>query len=306
MHPSLSAPFPWFGGKRRIAPLIWQRFGACRTYIEPFAGSLATLLARPSPQGNEIVNDLDCCVANFWRALQRDPQAVAWLADYPVNEADLIARHRWLVDQNRFREQIREDPDWCDLKVAAWWVWGISQWIGSGFCDLSHPAPSRKLPHLISGAGVHRRTIEDGRSDSIEGWFLALGRRLRSVRVACGDWRRVLSDASLAEDPTGILLDPPYSSDEHGVSYSADSGDVADQVRAWAIEHGDRPNLRIALCGYAGEHAMPPSWEEVAWKANGGYANRADGRGRANAERERIWFSPACQKSTEPDLFSDF
>ena len=92
MHPSLSAPFPWFGGKRRIAPLIWQRFGTCRTYIEPFAGPMATLLARPSPQGNEIVNDLDCYVANFWRALQRDPEAVAWLADYPVNEADLVAR----------------------------------------------------------------------------------------------------------------------------------------------------------------------------------------------------------------------
>ena len=305
MHTPLSAPFPWFGGKRRIAPLIWSRFGSCATYIEPFAGSLATLLARPSPQGTEIVNDLDCYVANFWRALQRDPEAVAWLADYPVNEVDLVARNAWLIRQNRFREQIREDPDWCDLKVAAWWVWGIAQWIGSGFCDPSRPAPAKKLPHLVSGAGVHRRSLADV-PGGLDAWFVALGARLRGVRVACGDWSRVLSRAVIQEGPVGIMLDPPYSSDEHGISYSAGSGDVADQVRAWAIEHGDRLDLRIALCGYAGEHAMPPSWEEVAWKANGGYGNRADGRGRANADRERVWFSPGCQKMASNDLFSDF
>lgn len=306
MHdPSLTAPFPWFGGKRRAAPLIWQRLGACRTYIEPFAGSLATLLGRPSPQGNEIVNDLDCYVANFWRALKSDPQAVAWLADYPVNEADLIARNRWLVQQETFRERIRMDPDWCDYKVAAWWVWGIAQWIGSGFCDPNHSIPTRKLPHLVSGSGIHRQTLtwEQG-SAKLEDWFLALGARLRSVRVACGDWSRVLSDASLSEAPTGIMLDPPYSSDLHGITYAASEDDVAHQVHAWAIEHGERPNLRIALCGYEGEHQLPSTWSEVPWKAVGGYGNRSNGRGRANAERERIWFSPHCLRIDSGDLFS--
>lgn len=297
----LQAPFPWFGGKRRVSSIVWERFGDCRTYIEPFAGSLATLLGRPRPQGREIVNDLDCYVANFWRALQKDPDAVAWLAQYPANEADLVARHRWLVEQNRFREQIRADPDWCDFKVAAWWVWGISLWIGSGFCDLSRPAPSVKLPHLVSGAGVHRDRIP---GDNTETWFRSLATRLRSVRVACGDWTRVLSDATLSENPTGIFLDPPYSSAEHGVQYAAGSDDVASAVREWAITHGQRPHLRIALCGYDGEHNMPNDWEVVAWKAVGGYGNRTDGRGRANAERERIWFSPGCRKPTAEDLFS--
>jgi len=39
---SLRAPFPWFGGKRRIAPAIWPALGAVDNYVEPFAGSLAT------------------------------------------------------------------------------------------------------------------------------------------------------------------------------------------------------------------------------------------------------------------------
>jgi site-specific DNA-adenine methylase len=40
----LRAPFPWFGGKSRIAHLVWERFGDVAHYIEPFAGSLAVLL----------------------------------------------------------------------------------------------------------------------------------------------------------------------------------------------------------------------------------------------------------------------
>ena len=38
-----------------------------------------------------------------------------------------------------------------------------------------------------------------------------------------------------------------------------------------------------------------PGWEMVSWKANGGYGNQGQGRGRANAKRECLWLSPACQ-----------
>ncbi len=123
----------------------------------------------------------------------------------------------------------------------------------------------------------------------------------RPVRIACGEWDRVLGDSvTIKHGTTGVFLDPPYSADEHAVDYSADT-DVAHAVREWAIANGDNPLLRIALCGYDGEHAMPESWECVAWKARGGYGSQGDGRGRANASRERIWFSPHCLKP--PTLF---
>jgi hypothetical protein len=71
-------------------------------------------------------------------------------------------------------------------------------------------------------------------------------------------------------------------------------------VRLWAVENGDNPLLRIALCGYVEEHvaAMPSSWECVAWKAQGGYGSQAGDRGNENGKRERIWFSPHCLKAT--------
>lgn len=94
---NLKSPFPWFGGKSRAAEIIWNRFGEVPNYCEPFAGSLAVLLFRPTEPGIETVNDLDRYVANFWRAVQSDPEAVAAHANWPVNEVDLEARHYWLV-----------------------------------------------------------------------------------------------------------------------------------------------------------------------------------------------------------------
>lgn len=132
---TLRAPFPWFGGKRRIAPVIWERFGEVANYIEPFAGSLAVLLARPHAPRVETVNDKDAYVANFWRAVSHDPDAVAAYADWPVNEADLHARHQWLVSSGRERvDRLTSDPDYFDAKVAGWWVWGLCLWIGTGWC----------------------------------------------------------------------------------------------------------------------------------------------------------------------------
>lgn len=131
----LRAPFPWFGGKSKAAELVWSRLGNVSNYVEPFAGSLAVLLARPHEARIETVNDRDCYLSNFWRSLRFDPDKVAFYADWPVNEADLHARHRWLCNRVKFRERMLADPHYYDAKVAGWWAWGISQWIGGGWCS---------------------------------------------------------------------------------------------------------------------------------------------------------------------------
>ena len=45
----MRTPFPYFGGKGRIAAEVWQRFGDPSYYFEPFGGALAVLLGRPTP-----------------------------------------------------------------------------------------------------------------------------------------------------------------------------------------------------------------------------------------------------------------
>lgn len=297
--PRLRAPFPWFGGKSRAAELIWSRLGDVGTYVEPFAGSLAVLLARPTPPRIETVNDLDAHLSNFWRALQAEPARVAHFADWPVSEADLHARHRALLGQlAAHRTRMRADPNYFDAQLAGWWVWGVSQWIGGGWCaerqEASFALPTEQLPRVsaLGGTAVH-----GARVDSLCAWFAQLQARLRRVRVCCGDWRRVLSPAVLlGSGVTGVLLDPPYSAQQRDPAlYAVEAAHISQDVRAWALEHGNAPQLRIALCGYEGEHEMPPSWSCVAWRPKGGYGSQsATGRGRKNRERERIWFSPHC------------
>jgi hypothetical protein len=135
----LKSPYPYFGGKRLVAPIVWQVFGNPQNYCEPFFGSGAVLLSRSDWEGKiETINELNPYVANFWRAIRFDPEQTAYHADWPVNEADLHARHLWLINQGDFRESMLTDPDYFDPKIAGWWCWGLSQWIGHGWCSFEH------------------------------------------------------------------------------------------------------------------------------------------------------------------------
>lgn len=253
MNGELKAPFPWFGGKSRIATEVWTALGPVDNYVEPFAGSLAALLMRPDDgwqTGAETVNDADSFLSNFWRALSADPEQVAHFADWPVNETDLLARHIWLVNTGKERiAKMESDPEFYDAKVAGWWVWGINSWIGSGWCSGNGPhrivdgvvsddrkrphlgdagqGVSRKRPHLgNAGRGVNRKRPHLGnhapgpslpmvwQDGTLTEYFSQLSQRLRRVRVCCGDWSRVVTTGSLSfGDTVGVFLDPPYLGD---------------------------------------------------------------------------------------------
>ncbi len=330
MKTRLRAPYPWFGGKASIADIVWERLGDVMNFVEPFFGSGAVLLSRPHypwrPEGSnriETVNDLDGFVPNFWRAIAADPEAVAAHADWPVSELDLHARHLWLTNSGRqIVERLREDPDWFDAKIAGWWVWGICQWIGSGWC--AHPEwrqlphlgdagmgihrPSQQLPHLgNAGRGIHRPSQKRphlgnaGRGNELLAYFTALSERMRGVRICCGDWSRVCGPTpTVQQGLTGVFLDPPYTLSERDARLYAIEMESTIKVRQWCKEWGADSRLRIVLCGYAGEgHEELESlgWQVHKWKANGGYGSQGDGEstnGRDNAGRERLWFSPHC------------
>ena len=315
--PVISAPFPWFGGKRKVAAEVWARFGAVDNYVEPFFGSGAVLLGRPDPDGNETINDLDGYVANFWRAVKHAPDATADWADNPVNENDLHARHVWLLQQREdLRARLEGDPDWHDPKIAGWWVWGIACWIGSGFCSGNGAwwvDDNRQLVHLgDNGRGVNRKRVHlgnNGQGDEpaarLGAWFAALSDRLKRVRVCSGDWSRVCGPSvTFKHGLTGVFLDPPYADTAERQSdlYREDSEDVAHAAREWAIANGENPLLRIALCGYEGEHEMSDSWDVFRWSAGAGFGGQAVER-TENGKRERVWFSPNCLTRAQPDLF---
>jgi DNA adenine methylase len=347
---SLKAPFPYFGGKSGAANLIWSRFGNTPNYVEPFAGSLAVLLNRPHHPKTETVNDADGLLSNAWRAIRLDPDAVARHCDHPVVEVDLHARHIVLTNgRNQLTARLEADPEYYDAKLAGWWIWGLCNKIGGGWCSGEGPwrvqdgllikskaqAPgiTRSLPHLgDAGKGISRslphlgdagtgdtrpgitRSIPHlgnaGKGDSLPSvnnpglydWMQALSTRLRRVRICCGDWTRVTGDSvTTKHGMTAVLLDPPYAAEDadNDVYGTAYSGQIAHDVRAWAIQNGTNPLLRIALCGYDGnEELAEHGWTCVPWKARKGYQTLNEDGGH-NGHREAVWFSPACLR---PDL----
>jgi len=319
--------FPWFGGKSRAAAEVSAAMGAVSVYCEPFAGSLGVLLQR-EPVKHEVVNDADGWIVNFWRALAASPDEVARWADWPVTEADLTARHLWLVERAAtVREALQADAEWYDAKAAGWWVWGICAWIGSGWCSGSGPwvregegddarvvrgaaGVRRKLPHLgDAGRGVHRQLPHLGTAGqgvhrqgvALAEWMGEVSARLRHVRVACGDWSRVVTPAVLHRRAkkhaiVGVLLDPPYPAGwDTETAYAGQDREAADlwgEVTAWAAAEGEDRRMRIVVCGYEGLWEPPPGWTVRRW------TRKTDAAGKNGRQPEVLWCSPGCVSAT--------
>jgi DNA adenine methylase len=69
-------PFAYFGGKTRLARQIVDLLPPHEHYVEPYAGSLAVLLAKPRSR-METVNDIDRDLVTFWKVLRDQPDNLA-------------------------------------------------------------------------------------------------------------------------------------------------------------------------------------------------------------------------------------
>ena len=344
------APFPYFGGKRRAVAAVWAALGPVRSYVEPFCGSAAVLLGRPVETyvtrgwpGVETINDASGMVANFWRAVRAVPAEVAALADYPVSELDLHARHRWLVDRaGALRAALEADPDYFEAKTAAWWAWGASAWIGDGWCpedgtaidvklpDVSHAAKglhlAHKMPNVANAArGVQlparaahpdeadaalRRTAfadERVRHGSLDAWMASLARRLRNARVTCGDWKRVAKRS---------VLFPVSEPDDHvaGVFLDPPYDAAVRGAMRYAVDGASLSAEARAWCVAEGDNPRlrivlaGEAGEHAALEARGWRVaawQRKGGYSRGEGRRdERLWLSPHCVGARQQELFA--
>jgi hypothetical protein len=166
-----------------------------------------------------------------------------------------------------------------------------------------------------TGSGVTQEVSTAGTCASrrawLIDWFSRLRDRLRTVRVCCGHFLRVMDSESVTTrlGVTGIFADPPYphsnpdgsSSRSEGLYAQDDPDKIRDELLAYCLERGGNPMMRICVAGYDTDgYAVleKHGWDAVAWVSQGGYGNRSK-KGKANAKRERLWFSPHCVK---PDM----
>ena len=178
------APFPFFGGKRHAAPLVWALLGDPMHYVEAFMGSMAVLFERPHPCNrpyhSETVSDTDGLLVNAYRAIQWHPDATAEACSWPVSELDKIARQLGCLEfvASGRVDLLAGSAEWCDPQIAGWWLYGVCCQIGAFHGvgpwtanpvtgrlvkrGLREPWVWHNLPHITdNGQGVHHAGLRE-------------------------------------------------------------------------------------------------------------------------------------------------
>jgi site-specific DNA-adenine methylase len=323
----LEPPLRYFGGKRLIAPTVWELLGNPQSYIEPFAGGLAVLLARPMPIAanvHETVNDIDGTIVNIWRSIRQDPETLAVWLDRPPAEADLVAVHNYLVEnKERIEQLVKSHPDACDTLAAAYHLHYLRyktrdfRLQGTLRTAKPHHTVHRRNYQLMLVRDYDlRRAIFDKQGAA---QLYAIARRLRYVRILCGDWSRCFTgyywrgkESSGSQLTVGVYMDPPYADTDRSDVYTHESYEVAYEAMEWCLQHAHEPWLRIVFSSYD-EFLKPPwcerlaagGWRIINWKAKGGYSGLGKREVNLNPRREVLYISPNCRPHPQAVLLAD-
>lgn len=271
-------PFAYFGGKTRLAERIIQLLPPHAHYVEPFAGSLAVLLAKPRAE-METVNDLDGDLMTFWRVLRDRPED--------------LALHMALTPHSRAEHQAAYQPATDEIEQARR-VWVLlSQGRGgtlrrTGWRFYRNPGASTySFPEYLA-AYVNR--------------VPACAERLAGVSLECRDALEVIADYGQHADVL-LYCDPPYVGSTRAANYrhemTADGNhrEVASALAAC--------KSAVVVSGYhsALYDEMYDGWHRVeisAWTGNG----IRDGATKVDGNRVEVLWSnrPLGQ---QPGLFDE-
>jgi DNA adenine methylase len=221
---------PYFGGKQLTAQWVIDHLPAHEHYVEPFAGSLAVLLAKPA-SAMETVNDLDHDLVTFWRVLREQPAELARLcANTPHSR----------VEQQQ--ANVREHPADLTDPERARRVWvQLTQGRGgvrsnTGWRHYAKPVGSTSMPQYLAGYVARM-------APAVE--------RLRGVSLECRPALEVI--AEYGRHPEVLLyVDPPY------LGSTRSSGGYRHEMKA-EVEHRELAaalrscRAAVVLSGYHSE-----------------------------------------------------
>ena len=268
-------PFAYFGGKSILAPRIAAALPPHRHYVEPFAGSLAVLLAKP-PSLMETVNDLDGAIVNFWRVLRDRPQDLARVcALTPHSRAEFESSAE--VDAGDELEQARRlfvrltQGRSGRLKRAGWRHY------------VSPSTVSTAFPSYLEG-------YVDRMAAAVE--------RLHHVTLECRPALEIIERYGACDDVL-LYVDPPYlgSTRANDRSYRHElMSDGEHRVLAEALR---ACRAAVVLSGYPSElydEELYSDWHRATFTTGTGQG--ADGSGWSN-RTEVLW----CNRRPHPSLF---
>ncbi len=178
----MRGPFPYIGGKNRIATQIIALFPEHTTYVEPFCGG-AQVFFHKDPSPVEVLNDLDNEIVNFFRVCQHHYEELV------RNLKFCLASRTWF---SLFRASSAESLTDV-LRAARFFYLQKNSFAGLRLRPAYHRVTTQppsfdpvRLPELIEN--VHKR--------------------LAKVQIECAPYEEVI--ARFDRPHTLFFLDPPY------------------------------------------------------------------------------------------------
>ncbi len=223
-------PFSYFGGKTNLADRIVSLLPDHLHYVEPYAGSLAVLLAKPALT-LETVNDLDSDLMTFWRVLRDRP--------------DDLARVCALTPHARCELTAAWEPTDDELELARR-VWVI---LTQGRSATLRGSKSG-WKHFVAPSGTSVGV--PGYLDAYVERMAAITRRLRSVSLESMPALDLIAKYG-AHDDVLLYVDPPYlgSTRGWGLNYRHEMKDAAEHRALAEALHAAR--AAVVLSGYASD-----------------------------------------------------
>ncbi len=257
----MKPPTPYFGSKGTLASWIVNLLPPHEHYVEPFAGSLAVLLAK-QPSRMETVNDLDGALMTFWRILRDRP--------------DDLMRVCSLTPHSRAEFEAAYDETGCDDLELARRIWVRLTQSRSGTLRRSG------WRHYVApGTYLSMPGYLDGYRDRLA----PVAERLMRVSLECRPALEVI--ASYGSRPDVLLyIDPPYlgSTRGWGNNYRVEMK-TDDEHRELAKALWDC-SATVILSGY---HS--PLYDELyeGWHREQAAANTGNGRSGEQDRVEVLW-----------------
>ena len=216
-----------YGKAEWIASLLpWERD---TMYVEPFAGMLGVLLAR-EPVKNEIVNDLDGNLVNWWRVVREQPDEFGWLVETMPHSRD---------EYNQALARLNDESLSAINRALAF-----------------HTCISQSVMHTTASGPKQWRRVLNTRTGSLGRWrserVAALAERVWNVQLENCDALDLLCKMETRESAV-IYCDPPYASaNTTPYLYNVD---VTEMERSLQRQQG-----RVLVSGYGDE------WDSLGWR----------------------------------------
>lgn len=222
MARQVKPPFSYYGGKTSLATDIAGLLPPHEHYVEPFAGSLAVLLAKP-PSRQETVNDLDGDLMTFWRVLR----------DYP----DELERRCALTPHARAEYEDSRDlgvPD--DLERARRVFVRLTQ----GRSHSMRPTGWWFLRAKDTQSPANKTLSRASRIPNV-------ARRIRSVTLEARDALDIIRDYG-AEPDVCIYMDPPYLGSTRATNYRHEM--LTNEAHTEFAEAANACTAKVVISGY--------------------------------------------------------